>query len=221
MTSLVNWFNKSSEYEIDGKKLAIKIIGTSEKPWFKADDVCKALGYDRTDNALRHVKSQYKSKLNDIINGSPFDGSFRRDREGQQPYITKRGCEILLSKCKKLRDKNFIKTFAADWDLNVNIVQDTKEQEFIGAICKAFSHLSMEPQFRIGDYRIDLYFPSLKIAVECDEHGHFDRDKSKEIARQEYIESQLNCRFLRFNPDAKKFCIYDIINELMRIVYAS
>ena len=236
MTSLVQWFNKSSEYEIDGKKLAIKIVGTSEKPWFKADDVCKALGYKYTANALNtHVKSQYKSvlndligkhvksrdksSLNDIMDGSSFGGSFRRDREGQQPYITKRGCEILMSKCKKLRDKNFIKTFAADWALNVNIVQDTKEQEFIGAIRKAFSHIPMEPQFRIGDYRIDLYFPSLKIAVECDERGHSDRDGSKEVARQAYIENQLGCRFLRFNPDAKDFCIYGTINELMRMVY--
>jgi very-short-patch-repair endonuclease len=220
MTSLVQWFNKSSEYEIDGKKLAIKIVGTSEKPWFKADDVCKALGYKYTANALNtHVKSQYKSVLNDLVDGSSLSGSIRRDREGQQPYITKRGCEILMSKCKKLRDKNFIKTFAADWALNVNIVQDTKEQEFIGAIRKAFSHLPMEPQFRIGDYRIDLYLTSLKIAVECDERGHSDRDVSKEVARQAYIENQLGCRFLRFNPDAKDFCIYGTINELMRMVY--
>jgi very-short-patch-repair endonuclease len=103
--------------------------------------------------------------------------------------------------------------------LNVNIVQDTKEQEFIGAIRKAFSHLPMEPQFRIGDYRIDLYLTSLKIAVECDERGHSDRDVSKEVARQAYIENQLGCRFLRFNPDAKDFCIYGTINELMRMVY--
>jgi very-short-patch-repair endonuclease len=220
MTSLVQWFNKSSEYEIDGKKLAIKIVGTSEKPWFKARDVCNALGYKRSDMALsQHIKPRDRASLNDIMDGSSFGGSFRRDREGQQPYITKRGCEILMSKCKKLRDKNFIKTFATDWDLNVNIVQDTKEQEFIGAIRKAFSHLSMEPQFRIGDYRIDLYLTSLKIAVECDERGHSDRDGSKEVARQAYIENQLGCRFLRFNPDAKDFCIYDTINELMRMVY--
>jgi prophage antirepressor-like protein len=99
MTTLVQWFNKSSEYEIDGKKLAIKIIGTSEKPWFKADDVCKALGYARTDHALeRHVKSQYKSKLNDIIDGYPAarDPSFRRDREGQQPYISEPGVYALI-----------------------------------------------------------------------------------------------------------------------------
>jgi prophage antirepressor-like protein len=99
MTSLVQWFNKSSEYEIDGKKLAIKIIGTSEKPWFKANDVCKALGYARTDKALiDHVKPQYKSKLNDIISGSPEmgDPSFRRDREGQQPYISEPGVYALI-----------------------------------------------------------------------------------------------------------------------------
>jgi prophage antirepressor-like protein len=60
MTSLVQWFNRSSEYEIDGKKLTIKIVGTSDQPWFKADDVCKALGYAITKKALfDHVKAQY------------------------------------------------------------------------------------------------------------------------------------------------------------------
>src|SRR5579864_162001 len=99
MTTLVQWFNKSSEYEIGGKKLSIKIVGTSEKPWFKADDVCKALGYARTDHALeRHVKSQYKSKLNDIISGSraarypTIDPRY----EGQQPYITEAGLYALI-----------------------------------------------------------------------------------------------------------------------------
>jgi len=89
MTSLVQWFNKSSEYEIDGKKLAIKIVGTSEKPWFKADDVCKALGYAQTHRTLiNHVKCQYKSSLNDIIDGCHDTGhpSFRRDRENSRTY---------------------------------------------------------------------------------------------------------------------------------------
>jgi prophage antirepressor-like protein len=98
MTSLVQWFNKSTEYEIDGKKITIKIVGTTEKPWFKADDVCKALGYDRTDHALRHVKSQYKSKLNDIVSGSPLSGDPEIDPryEGQQPYISEPGVYALI-----------------------------------------------------------------------------------------------------------------------------
>jgi len=99
MTTLVQWFNKSSDYEIDGKKLTIKIVGTSEKPWFKADDVCKALGYAQTHRALiNHVKCQYKSSLNDIIDGCHDTGhpSFRRDREGQQPYISEPGVYALI-----------------------------------------------------------------------------------------------------------------------------
>jgi prophage antirepressor-like protein len=94
MTSLVNWFNKSSEYEIDGKKLAIKIIGTSEKPWFKADDVCKALGYLHTKDAIKtHVKSRDKSSLNDIVLGLEQASNPKIDPryEGQQPYISEPG----------------------------------------------------------------------------------------------------------------------------------
>jgi prophage antirepressor-like protein len=70
MTSLVQWFNKSSEYEIDG------IVGTSEKPWFKADDVCKALGYKSTAMAIQqHIKARDKSSLNDLVDGSSLSGS--------------------------------------------------------------------------------------------------------------------------------------------------
>jgi hypothetical protein len=102
MTSLVQWFNKSSEYEIGGKKLAIKIVGTSEKPWFKADDVCKALGYKSTAMAIQqHIKARDKSSLNDLVDGSSFDGSFRRDREGQQPYITKRAKSCAIKTLSK------------------------------------------------------------------------------------------------------------------------
>src|SRR5579864_6245729 len=99
MTSLVQWFNKSSEYEIGGKKLAIKIVGTSEKPWFKADDVCKALGYKHSWKALNdHVKAQYKSSLNDIYSGSTESVYPKIDPryEGQQPYIMEAGLYSLI-----------------------------------------------------------------------------------------------------------------------------
>jgi prophage antirepressor-like protein len=99
MTSLVQWFNKSSEYEIDGKKLAIKIVGTSEKPWFKADDVCKALGYKSTAMAIQqHIKARDKSSLNSIISGlsAPLKPEIDPRYEGQQPYISEPGVYALI-----------------------------------------------------------------------------------------------------------------------------
>src|SRR5579864_8393052 len=116
MTSLVQWFNESSEYEIDGKKLAIKIVGTSEKPWFKADDVCKALGYAITKKALfDHVKAQYKSRLNDIIEGVPPAGTPEIDPryEGQQPYITEAGLYALIF-ASKLPTADAFRTWVFD-----------------------------------------------------------------------------------------------------------
>jgi anti-repressor protein len=75
----------------------MRLAERNSAPWFKADDVCKALGYARTDKALiDHVKCQYKSSLNDIIDGSSLNGSFCRDREGQQPYISEPGVYALI-----------------------------------------------------------------------------------------------------------------------------
>lgn len=68
---------------------------------------------------------------------------------------------------------------------------------WIGAILKAFECETIEMQFNIGSYRIDLYFP--------DEFGHSDRTQA---ARQMYIEKHLSCKFARFNPDAKDFDVF-------------
>ena len=39
----------------------------------------------------------------------------------------------------------------------------------------------MKPQSSIGSYRINLYFPKLKLAIECNEHDHKDRDINHEL----------------------------------------
>ena len=49
----------------------------------------------------------------------------------------------------------------------------------------------MNRQFSIGSYRIDFYFPEHKIAIECDEHDHKDRDINYETKRHKFIEEQL------------------------------
>ena len=48
---------------------------------------------------------------------------------------------------------------------------------------KTFHGEKMKRQFKIGNYRIDLYFPEHKIAVECDEFDHIGRDINCEIFR--------------------------------------
>ena len=69
-------------------------------------------------------------------------------------------------------------------------------------------------QFSAGKYRIDLYFPKYKLAIECDEFDHRDRDIEYEAERQKNIEMLLDCTFVRFNPDAKDFCILKTVNKV-------
>ena len=51
-----------------------------------------------------------------------------------------------------------------------------KEASTIYTIKKVFEGISTKRQFSIGSYRIDLYFPEQKLAIEYDKHDHKDRD---------------------------------------------
>ena len=58
-------------------------------------------------------------------------------------------------------------------------------------------------QHYVLGYRTDLYFPKHKLAIQIDEKGHKDRNKYKETERQKAIEKDLDCKFIRINPDEK------------------
>ena len=94
-----------------------------------------------------------------------------------------------------------------------------KEARTIYTIQKVSEGISMKGQFSIGSYRIDLYFPEYKLAIECDEHDHKDRDINYEIRQQKFIEDLLNCKFIRYNPDAKDFTIESALNKILQYIY--
>ena len=94
-----------------------------------------------------------------------------------------------------------------------------KEAGTIYTIQKVFEGKSMKWQFSIGSYRIDLYFPEHKLAIECDDRDRKDRDINYEIRRQKFIEDQLNYKFIRYNPDAKDFMIESVLNKIFQYIY--
>ena len=57
----------------------------------------------------------------------------------------------------------------------------------------------MKGQFNIGSYRIDLYIPAHKLATNCGEYDHKDKDIGYEIKQQKFIEDQLTCMFITYN----------------------
>ena len=90
----------------------------------------------------------------------------------------------------------------------------SKEQDALRQIVQVFNGEEMIQQFSVGKYRIGLHFPEYKLAIECDEFDHRDRDIGYKVERQKHIEKLLNCTFLRSNPDAKDFCILEVVNKI-------
>jgi very-short-patch-repair endonuclease len=69
------------------------------------------------------------------------------------------------------------------------------------------------------NYRIDLYFPKYRIAVECDEEHHFTINNNyNDRMREAYIIQELDCKFIRYNPYDKDFNIFYVINQIYKRV---
>ena len=95
------------------------------------------------------------------------------------------------------------------------------EERTISEIMRAFKHLISIRQFRIYRYSVDLYFPDQRIAIECDEGAHRGYSRDAENRRQQYIEEQLQCTFVRYNPDDPYFHVGDVINQIMLLVQSA
>ena len=89
-------------------------------------------------------------------------------------------------------------------------VINTKKQTIINSI----KGENMQTQYTVVlNYRIDLYFHKYKLAIEIDELSHNDRNIDYEIQRQQTLERELSCVFIRINPDAIDFNIFKEIHR--------
>ena len=94
-------------------------------------------------------------------------------------------------------------------------VINTNEQSVINSIKGALEGENMQTQYTVIGYSIDLYFHKYKLAIEVDEElGHNDRNIDYEIQRQQVLERELGCAFIRINPDATDFNIFKEINKI-------
>ena len=96
-------------------------------------------------------------------------------------------------------------------------VINTKKQTVLQSIKDAFEGEDMQIQYSVLGYRIDLYFRKHKLAIEVDELGHANKSLSNEIERQKVLEKELDCMFIRINPDEENFNIFKEINKIYRL----
>ena len=115
------------------------------------------------------------------------------------------------------------KTIKCRTDLGFNQINLIlkKEQSVIESIKDAFKGEDIRIQYTVLGYRIDLYFYKYKLAIEIDELGHNDRNTDHKIKRQREIKKELDCVFIRINPDAADFKMNKLKNQIYKHIIKS
>ena len=197
------------------------VVTVNGKHWTRAKEVCKALEYNKktskTANIIRALCSseniRHMRELKGVVSNTPLE--WPKNSQPDEYYLSEEGIRELVLKSKQPKAADLAK------HLGINVHKHkytSKENDSIEIIMKTFHGEKMERQFKIGNYRIDLYLPEHKIAVECDEFDHIGRDINYEIFRQKFIEEQLQCTFVRYNPDDKDFDMALVLNKIYRTI---
>ena len=77
-----------------------------------------------------------------------------------------------------------------------------------------FEGESMQTQYFVLGYKINLHFHYYKLAIEVDEFNHCDVNIDNEIKRLKVIKEELDFKFFRINSDEHIFNIFKAINKM-------
>ena len=177
-------------YENNNIETIVDSIGTL---WLNEKNIEEKLGDKNLPAITNKYDQEYKKRRHELVNEPKYQPNrrfFRSDLALKviMGFRTDESCNLKRNLGFKLHD-----------------VINTKEQTVLESIKNAFEGEDMQTQYSVLGYRTDLYFHKYRLAIEVDELGHTDRNRSNEIERQKALEEELNCVFIRINPDKKKF----------------
>ena len=191
------------------------------EPYLVGKDVVKNLGYDLEG---KHVASEYIKKycdkedyvLYDKNSSVKFDSVLDYKELGQRGgYLINGNAVCILISKSKVKSTEYKRQFK-NWLVSEGVIKDEfivesrKEIEFLDALEKVLEPFGYEciRQYKVLNYKIDLYIKDLNIAIEYDENDHKHYTCEKHEDRQKEIEKELNCKFIRVSD--KESDLYNI-----------
>ncbi len=201
-------------FNADGYKNGLTSALVDGVHWYKARQAAELLGYKKPQNAIRdHVGEHDKTTLRCLTGGEniphPTNGN-----AGATVYITEAGLKRLVTRSQLPGIAEVAKLLGIKDDTRY-LRKEIETVEFIQCMLTQ-AMIPFEFQKRVANYKVDLYLPSQKLAIEIDEHGHLGRDQAYEHAREQCIRDELGCDFFRINPDAADFKLSSCIGRIVR-----
>lgn len=183
------------------EKYGINIVKDEDVDYFLVKDVARLLHLRNPRETLQKYPTTEKKLI-------PFQSA-----GGQQKslFLTFDGVKRIMCTSRS----HLASAIAKDFGITVTDQHFIKaEAASIGFLIRAFKHLKSSPQHPVLGYRIDLYFPDHRVAIECDEEGsHGPGRVSEDKIRERKIIDHLSCTFVRFRPERPDFDLADLIQR--------
>jgi very-short-patch-repair endonuclease len=175
-----------------------------------SSEVLHQIGTNKKYNVARFLRKNFYEGKDFLIISGPINFSQHGGHNIKRYMMTKKTSDLLISSYN-LKHKYIVNN-------TIRPVVMSVENSTIGFISNALKPLfEMKREYVIGDYRVDMYIPTLNVCLECDEFGHMSYNSDAEVTRQRFIETKLSCTFIRFNPNQSGFDISDVIKDILRI----
>lgn len=209
---------------------SVRVVNIDGEGWLAGKDVVEALGYNLSG---KHVASEYikahcepedyvlLDKNSSVNLGVEFDYKQLGQRGGY--LVNGHGLYKLISYSEKvsvMKKEKFI-----EWFKEIGLIDDgvvfnsRKEINFLDKLENALIPFSITgiKQYNVLNYRIDYYIPSLNVAIEYDENAHKHYTYEQHELRQELIEKELGCRFIRvIDKNDDDYNIGLVIKQLLK-----
>ena len=161
---------------------------------------CLDLSPEGVRKAITRMSEKQVIKLTNL---DVKDLHFRKLNNAGENFLTESGVLQLIQNsrnCSAQTKETLLQLFVDNKLISKQIILTVaKEIEFLDLLEETLVpfNISGERQYKVDNYKIDYYIPSLKVAIEYDENGHKDYSYDKQEGRQSYIEDKLGCRFIR------------------------
>ena len=188
-------------YENSGIEAIIDNMGNS---WLNEKHIEEILGHKNLSVVTNKYDPVYKKHRYELVNDP--------EKQPNRRFLRSELALKIIMNCRTDEPCNL----KGNLEFNRHDVINTKEQTVLESIKEAFQGEDMQTQYSALGYRIDLYFHKYRLAIEVEKLGHANRNLSDEINRQKALERELNCVFIRINPDEKDFNIFREINKIHR-----
>lgn len=177
---------------------SVRTVEVDRKIYFCGKDVATALAYKDTVNALKkHCKE-------DGVTFHCLTDNLGRTQLAK--FVDEKELLNLINNSQNLtkpKKYEFIQWLQSNGFLKdvVTPVKERKETKFITKLQIVLNTMDITSiaQYSVMNYRIDLYIPQYKLAIEYDENDHRYYTYEQHQGRQEKIQNILGCEFVRLS----------------------